>query len=98
MDNLSLVEFLILGLAAFRVTHLLLSDVIAEGLRERVWKRFPPESTKIGYLFTCPWCLGFWVSTAIGISYILIPMVTVPVALIFALSAVAGIISTRLDR
>ena len=95
---LNLVDFLILSLACYRITRLIIEDTITEPLRERVWKRFPPESTRIGYLFTCPWCTGFWVSVLIVAAYLLLPSATIAIALVFAFSAVVGIIDTILHR
>jgi hypothetical protein len=91
------VDFLILALAAYRITRLIVEDTLLEPLRERVWKRFPPE-TKLGYLFTCFWCTGFWVSVLIVAVYLLLPSATIAIALVFALSAVVGIIDTILHR
>lgn len=96
--TIDLVTLTILALATYRISRLLVEDVIAEDLRNLVWERFPPESTKLGYLFTCYWCTSPYIASLLVVCYMIVPMVTVPVALIFALSALAGIISTRLDR
>lgn len=90
-------DFLILSVAVFRVTRLFTTDVIFERLREWIWKRFPPK-TFIGYLFTCNWCLSIWFASLFTLCYTIEPTVTVYVALPFAFSAVAGLISTRLDK
>lgn len=90
-------HFLILSLATFRIARLLTVDYIFEWLRNLVWKRFPP-STHLGYLFTCMWCMSIWSASLIVICYTIVPTATVVVATIFALSAVAGLVSTRLDN
>lgn len=95
MDNP--IHLLILALATYRLSRLVVEDEITASLRDKIWAKYPP-STKLGYLLTCYWCTSVWISTALIFSYILIPTVTITVALIFALSAVTGIISTRLDR
>lgn len=47
-------------LATKRVTRLVVDDKVTEDVRELVWKRFPPESTKLGYLVTCYACTSVW--------------------------------------
>jgi hypothetical protein len=89
--------FVIYSLAAFRITRALVEDVVFERLRNAIWKRFPPR-TMLGYLFTCYWCLGIYVATFLTAGYILVPSVMFYVALIFALSAMTGIIQKLLDR
>lgn len=84
--------------AVYRITRFMVQDHLFEPIRNHVWKKFPPESTKIGYLFTCPWCLSTWIATIFATGYILIPSVMFYVALILALSATTGIISKLLDR
>jgi hypothetical protein len=95
--DITLVNFLILALAAFRLTHLVTTDAIADGFRTKVWKKFPPM-TKIGYLITCNWCTGFWVSIFLVISYLVLPVVTLVVSLILAISASIGLISAWIER
>jgi hypothetical protein len=88
--------FIILALATFRITRLFTTDYIFEWLRNGIWKKFPPH-TWLGYLFTCDWCFSIWVASGIAICYTIVPMATTIVALPFALSAVASLISKRLD-
>lgn len=51
--------------ATYRLTKLVLDDGITEDLRDLVWSKFPPQETKIGYFFTCPWCVSIWAGAAI---------------------------------
>lgn len=95
--DITLVNFLILILAAFRLTHLITTDAIADGFRTRVWKKFPP-ATKIGYLVTCNWCTGFWVSIFLVIFYLILPLATLVVSLVLAISASIGLISAWIER
>lgn len=88
--------FIILSLAVFRISRLIIQDQIFERLRELIWKKFPPH-TWLGYLITCYWCLGLWLALAFAICYTIVPVATAIVALPFALSAVAALISKRLD-
>ena len=89
--------FVILGLATFRITRLLTRDTIFDTPRNRFWDRFPPESSKLGYLFTCEWCLSVWVASLLFISAI-ISTVTVWLMVPFALSAVAGLLTAYEDK
>lgn len=90
-------HFLILALATFRLARLLTTDTVFEALREWIWKRKPPH-TLTGYLFTCNWCMSIWFGSLLTISYTIVPSVTFVASLPLALSAVAGLISTRLDN
>lgn len=88
--------FILIALAVFRISRLIIEDQIFEWLRERIWKKFPPH-TWLGYLITCYWCLSIWFSLAFAICYTIVPVATAFVALPFALSAVAALVSKRLD-
>jgi hypothetical protein len=92
-----LVQFGILGLATFRIARLLTEDQLTSPIRDRIWKKFPP-STQFGYLWTCMWCMSFWAALPLSIAFILVPVPTVLVCLPFALSAIAGIIHTHLEK
>ena len=95
--EITAITFVILALAAFRLTHLVTTDAIADGFRTKVWKKFPP-STKIGYLITCNWCTGFWVSIFLVISYLILPVATLVVSLVLDISASIGLISAWIER
>lgn len=89
---------IILALAVFRITRLITTDVIFDRPRTRLFKKFPPETSTFGYLFTCNWCMSIWVSSLLVIPYTIIPTATIIAALIPALSAVAALIAARLDN
>lgn len=90
-------EFVIYGLATFRLTRLLTRDQILSPLRERFWQKFSPETTRLGYLSTCEWCLSIWAASLLLISSI-ITAATDTVATVLALSAVAGLLAAHEDR
>jgi hypothetical protein len=98
MDILNPVALIILALATFRVSRLLIADVIFDDLRNKLWEKYPPNSTKFGYLFTCPWCMSIWVASLITICYTIVPVATTIACIPFALSAVAGLVANRLDH
>lgn len=95
--EITAITFVILALAAFRLTHLVTTDAIADGFRTKIWKKFPPN-TKIGYLITCNWCTGFWVSGFLVGFYLVLPVATLVVSLILAISASVGLITAWIER
>jgi hypothetical protein len=94
--TISIFSYILLVLAAYRTTRLITTDTITEPIREKIWKRFPP-STPFGYLFTCNWCTGFWVSLLFVVAYILVPDVTFVVSLVLSTSALVGIIASKAE-
>lgn len=90
-------ELVIYGLATYRLTRLITRDSITEPIREWIWKRRPPEKSKIGYLFTCEWCMSIWTASLLIASSI-ITSVTDVVALVLALSAAAGLLTAYEDK
>lgn len=74
MNLLSLMDFIVLSLAAYRLTHLLVFDKIFEPIRNFFVKRdfsgpIPSYTLQgglirsyMGKLLICPWCAGIWVS------------------------------------
>jgi hypothetical protein len=89
--------FIILSLGAFRLTRLLTQDTIAEPVRETIWKKFPP-STAFGYLWTCNWCMGFWVAVFVFSMWLLAPEFTIVVSLVLSISTIIGLISAWTER
>jgi hypothetical protein len=86
--------FVILALAAFRVTRVITTDVVFESVRERIWKKFP-SSKGFGYLITCDWCTGFYVSIAFVLAYLLVPVIVYVVSLVLSISAIIGLLANR---
>lgn len=93
----SLLEFVVLALATYRVSRLFIEDRIFDAPRNWFFSKVSP-STQLGYLFTCYHCLSMYVGTLIFLCYTIIPTVTLPVACVLALSAVVGYISTKFDN
>jgi hypothetical protein len=86
--------FIIIALAAFRVTRVITTDTVFEVVREKIWKKFPP-SKGFGYLITCDWCTGFYVSIAFILAYLLVPVIVYVVSLVLSISAIIGILANR---
>lgn len=83
------------SLATYRISKLIIEDVIFEKIREKIFSKFPPETTRTGYFFTCYWCTSLWVATLLTVGFILIPSVMLIVCLPFAISAIVGLISEK---
>lgn len=90
--------FVVIALAAWRMARFLVEDELFSPVRDRIWARFPPDSSKIGYFFTCFYCSGFWTGALLVILYLLVPPFAFVVALIFAVSASVGIIQHLMER
>lgn len=86
-------EFVLLGLAAFRVWRLVAEDLIFEPLRARL---LATDSTAEEFV-TCPWCSGFWVALGWWAAWEVWPHATVVIAVPFALSAIVGLVAANLD-
>jgi hypothetical protein len=98
MKDITLLQFVLLGLATYRVTRLITRDMVTAPLRNAFWKKFPPESSYLGYLSTCEWCFSFWIGSGFVISAIIIPSVTYIVATVYAVSAIAGLLTAYEDK
>lgn len=96
-DLLNPVALVILALAVYRITRLITTDHILDVPRNKLFDKFPPERSWLGYLFSCNWCMSIWVSSLITVPYTIIPAATLAFSLIFALSAVAAIVAARVD-
>lgn len=85
------------GLATYRLSRLAVEDEIFEPVRSKVWSKYPPESSKIGYLFTCYWCTSIYAASALQLSRMIAPKTTRVVETALAASAIAGIIAAQVD-
>jgi hypothetical protein len=93
-----MLELLLLGLATYRATRILTRDAIFTPVRDRVFDRFPPMTSKFGYLFTCEWCMSIWVGSLFVLWSILAPTLFIPLSLILSASAVAGLLTAYEDK
>ena len=91
-------EFILLTLATYRLTRLITEDTIFSNLRDKFWSKFPPESTKLGYLITCPWCVGFWLSLIVIFCYTIVPLQTIWLSMILSVSALVGLLTALEHR
>lgn len=55
------------------------------------------EGHKLGEMLHCPWCLGFWISLGVCLSFWAWPVVTTAVLVPWALRVVPGMIESVID-
>jgi hypothetical protein len=101
--TLSLLEYILLMLATFRLTRLFVYDKITAFFREQFYDATPtkqgialvkpergPRRT-LADLLSCPWCFGIWASTIVIFAYLMTPYAYFPV-LVLALGGVGTLI------
>lgn len=89
-----------IGLAAFRLWRLLAIDSITEPIHGRINALTTPAGQWLNQLWSCPWCLGFWISAALtwGTWWAITPYSIAEAILItFAASTITGL-TARLDE
>ncbi|OCA83088.1 hypothetical protein A8F94_18305 [Bacillus sp. FJAT-27225] len=105
VENLSWLELIILILASYRLTHLIVFDKITEFIRKPFMKKKRINTAHgsevksvpknmFGYLLNCYWCAGVWSAILFGGLYILFPNFALIVAFIFAIAGGQSIIET----
>jgi hypothetical protein len=97
MPEFTWIVLTLMVLSTYRLCRLLIEDEITRALREWVWKKYPPETTKIGYWTTCYHCSSIFFAFFVVLSYMLTPAVAVPVFAVLAISAVVGFIDHKLN-
>ncbi|QGQ97026.1 DUF1360 domain-containing protein [Paenibacillus psychroresistens] len=101
MTSLTLI---ILALACYRLTHLIVFDLIFAPIRDLFVTRdfetmtFTLQGGRIrsviGRILICPWCSSLWVSVLITISYYYFESITYWICLLLTLSAFTSLIET----
>lgn len=99
-------QLILLGVASFRIFHLLSEETILDRPRRWLLKLgswevgSPPASYRhrLGDLITCPWCLGFWVTLALFTSWQLWPEPTTAVCAFISATVVVPLLQTWFDR
>ncbi len=84
--------FLIDALATHRLTRLVVEDEITREVRYHVWEKYPPESTKIGYALTCPYCTSVWIGAGVSVLRHTMPKTWSILAHALAASAVTSLL------
>lgn len=96
-----MLELVILGLATWRISSLLVNedgpwDVLAR-LRDTLGVSYnefsePVGSNVVAELLTCVWCISPWIAGLVYGSWLLTPATTLAISTILALSAIAIIV------
>lgn len=105
MKNLSWMTYVMLILASYRLTHLIVFDKITEFIRKPFMKKIKVETANgthskevpasmFGYLLKCYWCAGIWSALLLGTAYLLFPKITFVVILILSIAGGQSIIET----
>lgn len=101
---MTLVEFLVLGLATWRTSSLLAEESwpwdVGDKLRRAIGVRYDEESfpygkNELARQVMCVWCITPWVGLVWTVAWLLWPRVTFVVALPLALSTVAVVMNAR---
>jgi hypothetical protein len=106
MPELTWMDYIMLILASYRLTHLIVFDKITEFIRNPFMKKKKivhdngeEEVKKVpksmfGYLLNCYWCAGIWSAILIGFSYLLFPSITKVVVFILSIAGAQAILET----
>lgn len=95
---MTLLQFLILSLATYRISNLLIDESgpfeLLDIFRYKIGvrhndKNIPYGLNQFAELFTCIYCLSIWIGVVITVSYTIIPEYTSWLCLPFALSSIA---------
>jgi hypothetical protein len=103
MTTISFLALIILSLAVYRLTHLIVFDKIFEPIRNlfvirdfyymEFWLQGGTFRRAIGMIMICPWCSSLWVSFILTIAYY--QQLSIFIFLqVLAYSAVASLIET----
>ncbi len=83
------------SLATYRLTRLVVEDVIAAPVREKIFEKYPPHDRSWSYVLTCSWCASVWIGLGVAILRVAAPKLWDPIASGLTASAVTGVISER---
>lgn len=98
--------YLIIILASYRFTHLIVFDKITEFIRKPFLKKEKTKdgsglehtknvpTSKFGYLLNCYWCAGVWSAIIITIAFMMIPDLAWPVIFILSIAGAQAILET----
>ncbi|WP_442862481.1 DUF1360 domain-containing protein [Bacillus sp. USDA818B3_A] len=97
--------YIMLILASYRLTHLIVFDKITEFIRRPFVKKVKVETAEgittkevptsmFGYLLKCYWCAGVWSAILLGGGYLLFPKAIFVIILILSIAGGQSIIET----
>ena len=105
MDNISWMSYIMLILASYRLTHLIVFDKITEFIRKPFMKKIEIETdhgnqvkevpkSLFGYLLNCYWCAGVWSAVLLGGCFLLFPKWASILIFILSIAGAQAIIET----
>lgn len=106
MKRMSWMTYVMIILASYRLTHLIVFDKITEFIRNplmtNVYKKDEDGHTytkkvpksNLGYLVNCYWCSGIWSAVMIGVSYLLWPRISKKGIFILSIAGAQAIMET----
>jgi uncharacterized membrane protein YccF (DUF307 family) len=105
MEELSWMTYIMLILASYRLTHLIVFDKITEFIRKPFMKKIEVHTehgtemksvpkSMFGYLLNCYWCAGIWSAILLGGAYLLLPDITIVVVLILSIAGAQCILES----
>lgn len=90
ISQIDFYELILLSLAVFRLTRLIVYDHAMLFLRRYfIYEKKAGFKKTIGDLLKCPWCTSVWITLLLVYSYFLFPKVTYYFIIIMAISALA---------
>jgi Protein of unknown function (DUF1360) len=108
--SFSLEAIIIISLASFRLTRLMVFDKITEIIRspffdeviedDEVFLIVKPKGIRkwIGELLSCYWCTGIWVSAFLVAGQTFFSVFFTPLTLILAIAGIASVIETIVSK
>lgn len=108
--DLTFMQMAVLGVAVFRLTHLIVYDKITEFLRAPFFEEVEEKDKSgnidvylvpknwMGELLSCHWCTGIWAAGGLYGLYVFFPGIAYPLITILAAAGVASIIETLIQK
>ncbi len=105
MKDITWMSYIMLILASYRLTHLIVFDKITEFVRKPFMKKIEVETdhgkevkevpkSMFGYLLNCYWCAGVWSAVLLGGFFLLVPRYAKILIFILSISGAQAIIET----
>lgn len=108
--DIRILDFILLGLAAARLSDIISTDDILQWLREPfieiekeqiAGQEVPTRVGRgrgirrvLGELLSCPWCVGVWVAAGLTYAYFLLPRPVWMFVLVMAIAEVGSLVQT----
>ncbi len=73
VTRISVFDLILLALATYRLTHLIVYDYVFNFLRDYVGRFERGPLKTVADLISCPWCTGIWAAFVLSFLYFLTP-------------------------